>query len=266
MPAGERVMPFQYREMESKPNSGGRAAFSLGIACPMANEADTAERFVREVLRQCDGFKEVHMFVVLDRATTDNTRAILEHFAQTEPRLRVVWAPENRCAVDAYIRGYREALAAGCDWILEIDGGFSHQPNDIPRFFDRFEQGYDCVFGTRFGLGGRITDSSFKRRIVSRGGTILANMLLGTHLTDMTSGFELFSRRALQMVLDRGIESRGHFFQTEIKFYCSGLHIAEVPIHYKSASPRLSSAAISEAFRKLWQLHRESKQPRENRS
>jgi dolichol-phosphate mannosyltransferase len=230
----------------------------------MANEADTAERFVREVLRQCGGFREVQMFVVLDRATTDTTRAILEQVAQAEPRLRVVWAPENRCVVDAYIRGYREALAAGCDWILELDSGFSHQPGDIPRFFDRFEEGYDCVFGTRFGPGGRLTNSSFKRRIVSRGGTLLANVLLGTRLTDMTSGFELFSRRALQKVLDRGIESRGHFFQTEIRFYCSRLHIAEVPIHYKSASPRLSGAAISEAFRGLWKLYSESKQPREN--
>src|SRR5262249_23600817 len=162
-------------------------------------------------------------------------RAILDQMAQKESRLHVVWAPEDRCAVDAYVRGYKEALAAGCDWILEIDGGFSHQPEDIPQFFAKLGEGYDCIFGSRFGLGGSISDSSWKRWIVSRGGTLITNWVLGTSLTDMTSGFQFFSRRALQMVLDRGIESRGHFFQTEIKFYCSQLRIAEVPIHYKSA-------------------------------
>jgi dolichol-phosphate mannosyltransferase len=235
-----------------------RAAIQLGIVTPMANEAHTAERFVFDVLGHCDGFRTVTMFVVLDRATGDNTRELLETFALTEPRLRVVWAPENRCAVDAYVRGYRDALAAGCDWILEIDGGFSHQPADIPKFFALLGDGYDCIFGTRFGRGGSITDSSWKRRIVSRGGTFLTNLLLGTRLTDMTSGFQLFSRDALQMILDRGIESRAHFFQTEMKVHCRDLNIAEVPIHYQAASPRLKGTAITEAFRQLWKLRKAS--------
>jgi dolichol-phosphate mannosyltransferase len=233
-----------------------RAAVTLGIVCPMANEEACAERFVREVLCQCGGFKSVQMFVVLDGATSDNTRGILDALASAEPRLRVVWAPENRCVVDAYVRGYREALNAGCDWILEIDAGFSHSPDDMPRFFAKIGRGYDCIFGTRFAGGGRIQDSSLTRRIVSRGGTLLANLLLRTRLSDMTSGFQLFSRRALQMVLERGIASRAHFFQTEIKFYCSNLSIVEVPITYKAASPRLSSSSLSEAFRQLWRLYR----------
>jgi len=237
-----------------------RAAISLGIVTPMANEAASAQRFVFEVLGKCDGFRSVTMFVVLDRATQDNTRELLEEFSKMEPRLQVVWAPENRCAVDAYVRGYREALAAGCDWILEIDGGFSHQPDDIPKFFARLGDGYDCIFGTRFGHGGTITDSSFKRRIVSRGGTLLTNLLLGKRLTDMTSGFQLFSRDALQMIVNRGIESRAHFFQTEMKVYCRNLKIVEVPIHYKAASPRLKGSAIGEAFRQLWKLRRTSRQ------
>ena len=50
------------------------------------------------------------MFVVLDRACKDNTRALLDEFATHEPRLTVIWAPENTNVVDAYVRGYREAM------------------------------------------------------------------------------------------------------------------------------------------------------------
>ncbi|HEX8722601.1 MAG TPA: hypothetical protein VF736_18435, partial [Pyrinomonadaceae bacterium] len=140
--------------------------------------------------------------------------------------------------------------------VLEIDAGFSHQPSDIPRFFEKMSEGFDCVFGSRFCPGGAVTESPLKRRVISRGGTLLTNLLLGTRLTDMTSGFELFSRAALQRVLRRGVNSRGHFFQTEIKAHCHGLRVAEVPIHYRAASPSVNNGVLKDAFVNLWRLFR----------
>jgi len=218
----------------------------------MANEGDEAVPFCQAVLEQCSGFQKVTFYAVFDRVTKDSSLDQMRAFGQSEPRLLVVWAPEDRCVVDAYLRGYKEALDAGCDWILEIDAGFSHLPEDIPQFFDAMEQGMDCVFGSRF--IGRFEKSSIKRRMISWGGTKLANLLLGTRQTDMTSGFELFSRETLNMVMGRGIQSRAHFFQTEIKTYCRKLKFVEVPITYRSASPRLGISAVKEAFRQLWRL------------
>src|SRR5689334_9566374 len=207
------------------------AEINLGIVCPMANEEDSAVSFVSAVLDRCvpAGFKSVTLFAVLDRVSRDRTRELLTGLKEERPQLAVVWSPENRSVVDAYVRGYCEALEAGCDWILEIDAGFSHQPADIPQFFDKMLEGYDCVFGSRFCKGGSVSDSSTKREIISRGGTFLANLLLGTKLKDMTSGFEMFKRDTLAEILRKGIRSRGPFFQTEIKAYCRNLRIAEVP-------------------------------------
>ncbi len=236
-----------------------RGEIALGIACPMANEGPDGARFVEEVLRHCGGFRRVEFFAILDKATDDNSLELLRDLATREPRLRVIWAPENRHVVDAYFRGYREALAAGHDWVLEIDAGFSHQPADLAAFFAAMECGYDCVFGSRFMKGSRVTESTLKRTIVSRGGTFLTNLLTGTKQTDMTSGFELFSRAALEMVVAKGVQSQAHFFQTEIKFHCRNLRIVEVPIHYRSPSPRLGSSAVKDAFRQLWRLRQESR-------
>jgi dolichol-phosphate mannosyltransferase len=224
----------------------------------VANESATIIRFVRSVVDECNqaGFQSVKFFAVLDKVSKDNTLELLRQLAVEEPRLEVVWAPENRSVTDAYIRGYREALNSGCDWILEIDAGFSHQPSDIPRFFEKMNEGYACVFGSRFCAGGEMTESSFKRRFISRGGTLLANLLLGTKLKDMTSGFELFSRPALQEVLAKGIRSRGPFFQTEIKAYCRNLRIAEVPISYRAPSHNINRKALKDAFGNLWRLFR----------
>ncbi|MFN2508701.1 MAG: glycosyltransferase [Chthoniobacterales bacterium] len=227
---------------------------SLAIVCPMANEGQKAVAFVDAVLAQCQGFREKTFLVVLDRANKDNTLDLMNEHAKSTPELKVIWAPENRGPVDAYVRGYKEALALDADWILEIDAGFSHQPSDIPVLFEKMKEGYDCVFGSRFCPGGSISDSSKKRYWISWGGTFLTNLLLGTRLRDMTSGFQLFTREALQMIVDRGIQSRGPFFQTEMKTYVRRLKVAEAPIHYRAASHNVGSKQIKDAFKNLWRL------------
>jgi dolichol-phosphate mannosyltransferase len=227
---------------------------SLAIVCPMANEGERSVDFVNAVLAQCSEFRSRKFLVVLDRANKDNTLDLMREHATTTPDLVVVWAPENRGPVDAYVRGYREALALNPDWILEIDAGFSHQPSDIPVLFRKMQEGYDCVFGSRFTEGGSISDSSRKRYWISWGGTLLTNVLLGTKLRDMTSGFQLFTRDALQMIVDRGIHSRGPFFQTEMKTYARKMKIAEAPIQYRAASHNVGNKQIKDAFSNLWRL------------
>ena len=231
-----------------------RENISLAIVCPMANESSSAVEFVRQVLGECDGFKWVRFFAVLDGVSKDNTMELLESYARIEHRLSPVWAPENRCVVDAYKRGYREAIMSGADWVLEIDAGFSHRPADASKFFAKMAEGYDCVFGTRFASGGRIEGSSGKRALLSRGGTILTNLLLNTRLSDMTSGFQLFRREVLEKILEKGIFSRGPFFQTEMKAYCLNLRIAEVPIIYSMASHNVAMGSIRESFEQLGRL------------
>lgn len=226
----------------------------LGVVTPMANEAATAVAFVDRVLAACASFRfaAVTLYVVLDSISRDETRALLEAHAVERPELNVVWAPECRGVADAYVRGYREALAAGCDWILEIDAGFSHDPAEIGLLLDAMP-GNDCVFGSRF-VNGAVNLGTPWRRTISRGGTALTNLVLGTHLTDMTGGFELFTREALEHVLARGIRSHGPFFQTEIKAHCRHLRFTEVPIHYDSSSHKVGARAIGEALVNLGRL------------
>jgi len=227
---------------------------SLAIVCPMANEGQRAVEFVDAVLAKCGEFRAKTFLVVLDRANKDDTLDLMNEHATKTPDLKVIWAPENRGPVDAYVRGYREALALNPDWVLEIDAGFSHQPEDIPVLFQKMQEGHDCVFGSRFCRGGSISDSSKKRYWLSWGGTLLTNLLLGTRLHDMTSGFQLFSRDALQMIVDKGIQSRGPFFQTEMKTYARRLNIAEAPIRYRAASHDVGGKHIKDALRNLWRL------------
>ena len=228
----------------------------LGIVTPMAGEEATARQFISAVLEHCHGFKSVRYYTVVDRASGKPTENILSEIAAQDSRVKVVVAYENRNVVDAYMRGYQQAIMEDCDWILEIDGGFSHRPEDIPRFFATMQEDYDAVFGCRFCKGGKFTDSTKFRYLVSFGGTRLINLALGTKLEDMTSGFELFKKKTLEFALEKGIHSKAHFFQTEIKYHLRNHRITELPIHYKTGKATVGVEALKDSFRNLYRLYR----------
>ena len=146
--------------------------------------------------------------------------------------------------VDAYMNGFREALNDGHEIIIEMDGGLSHDPRAIPAFLRALNEGNDCAFGSRYINGGSMVDSPFKRRFLSKGGSILAQWLLGAKLADMTSGFQAFRRSVLLKAVDYPLLSKAHFYQTELRHLLRKEKLIEVPIHYRAPSPRVSSGAI----------------------
>jgi dolichol-phosphate mannosyltransferase len=119
-------------------------------------------------------------------------------------------------------------------------------------FLRVLNEGNECAFGSRFINGGSMGDSPFKRRMLSKTGTTLANLLLGTKLQDMTSGFQGFHRDVIRDILNYQLLSKAHFYQTELRYLLRNRRIFEVPIHYKAPSPRVSQSAIKNANQTLW--------------
>lgn len=238
----------------------------LGIVCPMANERENAESFTKDVLNACEPyqFKNIRFHAILDNVSKDGTVDIMRNLAERDPRVNMVWAPENRCVVDAYVKGYQTCLDAGHDWILEIDAGYSHRPEDISRFFDKMMEGNDCVFATRYAKGGRMTKIHPINYFISRGGTLLAKIVLGAKLSDMTTGFELFSAKALRSILDQGLISKGSFFQTELKAHAHTFKIDEVGIVYHPTPSRVRASEIKDSLTSLFALRRKIKDARRN--
>lgn len=221
------------------------------MVIPLANEEQTIDELLRRVLNQLG--PDDRIYCVVDHASRDATRARIEQASNADRRIVCVWAPENRSVVDAYFRGYREALAAGCKWILEMDGGLSHLPEQIPQFVQAMQSGYDYAAGSRFIRGGRF-QGMLSRWVVSKGGTLLSNLLLGTRMKDMCSGFECFTHEALSHVVKIGVRSRANFFQTEIRFMLREWNWIELPITYHAPPKFVPNGAVVESLRTLWSL------------
>jgi dolichol-phosphate mannosyltransferase len=221
------------------------------LVIPLANEEDEFAPFVDALRGTLDRLGTGAVYFVVDRVSTDRTLQLSQDLASNDPRFRAIWAPENRNVVDAYIRGYREAHANGHAIIIEMDAGLSHDPRAIPMFLRVLNEGNECAFGSRFINGGSITESNYKRTLLSKVGTILSNVLLGTRMYDTTSGYQGFHRAIVGRFLAYPLRSQAHFYQTELRYLLRRSRFAEIPIHYKAPSPRVSQRAIGDSIKVL---------------
>ena len=222
------------------------------IVMPVANEADTMAQVIDEIMSL--PYENLYYYPVIDDFSKDDTEKIIRSKAEQNSRIKLIYYKESRGVISCYLEGYRQALEDGADRIIEMDGGLSHDPRQLPEFIEKLDEGYDCVWGSRFIEGGGVSELPLYRRLLSGGGTLLSNLVLGTRLKDMTSGYEAFQRHVLEsMNLDR-IMSTGHMYQTEMRFYCRNLNCIEVPIHYVGSSTGLKASTVVEALEILFKL------------
>lgn len=219
---------------------------------PMANEEADFKPFIDLLNFVINELNPGNVYFVVDKASKDRTLELCQELSVKDPRYVTVWAPENKNVVDAYVRGLRAAYEAGHELIIEMDAGLSHDPRAIPMFLRVLNEGNECAFGSRFINGGSMGDSPFKRRLLSKTGTVLANVLLGTELRDMTSGYQGFHRDVVSKIINHEFKSKAHFYQTELRYLLRKRRLFEVPIHYQAPSPRVSPNAIKNAYRTLF--------------
>lgn len=222
------------------------------VVVPMANEEHDFYPFISALQKELDMLKSGSVFLIVDNVSKDKTLELCRHLSENDKRFHTIWAPENRNVVDAYIRGYKEALKnSDAEFIIEMDAGLSHDPASLEIILNSLDQGTQCVFGSRFIEGGSMGDSPAKRQSLSKTGTILSNLLLGTKLHDMTSGYQGFQRNIVEKFTAYELKSKAHFYQTEIRYLLRKYPSKEIPIHYQAPSPRVSKKAITNSIETL---------------
>lgn len=233
------------------------------IVMPVANEESSIGGVLEEILNL--PYDNLFVYPVMDAFSKDGTERIIREMQSRDERIHLVFHEKSRGVVSCYLHGFKMALADGAERIIEMDGGGSHLPKEVPQFIEKLDEGYDCVWGSRFIPGGDISNHPLYRRILSSGGTILSNIVLGTKLKDMTSGFEAFQRPVLEALNLDAFLSTGHMYQTEMRFYCRNLKTVEVPIHYIGSESSLKFKSIKEALRILFQLKKHEAEVRDVR-
>ena len=223
------------------------------VCLPTYNELENLEamvRALRAVLREGD------RVLVVDDASPDGTGALADRLAGELPFVSVLHRPGKEGLGPAYIAGFRHALADGAELVLEMDCDFSHDPAAVPSLIAAAEAGADLVLGSRYVAGGSIPNWGALRRVVSVGGNLYAQVILGSRLRDLTGGFKCFRARVLETIDLDAISARGYAFQIETTYRVirAGFRVVEVPISFSDREhghSKMSKAIVAEA---IWQV------------
>jgi dolichol-phosphate mannosyltransferase len=224
------------------------------VIIPTYNEFDNLEPLVRELLANDLGID----VLVIDDNSPDGTGELAERLAAETNRIQVLHRAGKLGLGTAYTLGFRRALAQGYDRVVEMDGDFSHRPQDLPRLLEAADWA-DVVIGSRNVPGGQTPGWSPVRLLISRGGSLFARLVLGLPMRDCTSGFKCFTRAALELLDLDALRSNGYAFQVEVNHASSraGLRIAEVPIIFperRRGASKMSMKIVYEAAVLVLQL------------
>jgi dolichol-phosphate mannosyltransferase len=209
------------------------------VVIPTYNEIDNIREIISATLAVFTKIPrhDCHILVV-DGNSPDGTGEAVKNIAQDNPRVQLLVENKKSGLGGAYIYAFRYAMQnLYPDVILEMDADFQHDPNDIPRFLEKLEQGYDYIIGSRFTKGGSIPKEwSLTRKFWSVGGNLFSKVVLGIYsISDFTSGFKA-SR--VKNYLDRldldSVRSKGFAYKIDLlyKMYKLNAKIAEVPIEF----------------------------------
>ncbi len=219
------------------------------VVLPTYNEAGNLEPMAEAIHAAAP---DVHILVVDDNSP-DGTGEIADRLAAADERISVLHREFKQGLGPAYIAGFREALAAGAELIVEMDADFSHDPAQLPGLLAAAGEGRaDLVIGSRYVPGGGVTEWGALRRAISRGGSAYARAMLGLDVQDLTGGFKVFRRRVLEALDLDSVEARGYAFQVEMTYRALqlGFEVAEVPITFRErqiGSSKMSRAIVAEA-------------------
>lgn len=171
--------------------------------------------------------------LVVDDNSTDGTGDVASSIAERRPGLQVIRRPAKTGLGDAYMEGFRAAMAKGAEFVVTMDGDLSHSPKTIPTMFESMGDA-GCVVGSRYVEGGLIEDWTIDRRVLSWAANRFVSLLFGMPVRDCTSGFRLYRREVIESMLEHKTISQGYSFIVEILMIAAkGNHrIVEVPIRF----------------------------------
>lgn len=185
--------------------------------------------------------------LVIDDNSPDGTGRILDARSESNPSLTVIHRAGKSGLASAHLQAMRWTIENGFDALVTMDADGSHLPAQIPRLLAALS-GVDFVIGTRY-RGGSHQAGTF-RRILSSGANGLARVILPTGLSEYTTSFRAFDRRALEVLVNSDFVSGGYAFFVECVelLHQSGLAMTEVPIDFVDRTHGSSKIPKSQIF------------------
>lgn len=215
------------------------------IVVPTFNERSNIGRLVEQIFAAVN---DIHVLVV-DDDSPDGTAAFVESLSARHPNLRVLRRTTERGLGRAYTAGILHGLEHGFEIVGTMDADLSHDPAYLPAMLQLLRS-HDVVIGSRYVEGGGTVNWGVHRKLLSWFANKFAASLLQIPAHDITSGYRLYRRDALEWIRSTEIKSTGYSFLGELLYraHRGGARIAEQPIIFQDRTNGVSKLHRREIY------------------
>jgi dolichol-phosphate mannosyltransferase len=227
------------------------------IIIPTYNEKENIENIIRAIFAL---EKKFHILVVEDNSP-DGTADIVRRMQDEFPESLFMIERKGKLGLGtAYIAGFKWAIEHQYDYVFEMDADFSHNPNDLPRLYNKCaSEGYEVAIGSRYVSGVNVVNWPMGRVLMSYFASKYVRFITGLPIHDTTAGFKCYRRQVLETIGLDNIKFKGYAFQIEMKFtaYKCGFKIAEVPVIFVNrelGTSKMNTSIFGEAVFGVIQL------------
>ncbi len=220
---------------------GVKGLFSVVI--PAFNEANNLIHTVPRLIQRLTEEKIYHEIVVVNDNSSDNTEEVLKQLALQYPTLRWVKnSPPNGFGLA--VRCGLRAFAGEAVVIVMADG--SDSPEDVVTFYKKLQEGYECVFGSRFNTGGKVVDYPRHKLLLNRLANNFIRILFQIRYNDVTNAFKCYRRHVIAGLNPLLANHFNLTVELPLKAIIRGFHYTVVPNAWYNRKEGISKLKIRE--------------------
>jgi len=166
----------------------------LSVIIPARNEAASLGATAAGIVSSLDGAGIPFELLVVDDHSTDNTKDVIDELHRKDPR--IVRVPNDSPPGFGFaVRKGLDIYKGGAAVVVMADN--SEDPADIIKYYRKIQEGYDCVFGTRFSKDSVVTGYPSHKLALNRAGNKFIQMLFWLRYNDISNAFKCYTREAI---------------------------------------------------------------------
>lgn len=215
---------------------------ALSVVMPVRNEAEVIRRVLDATAEALSEAKIPFEFVVVDDRSTDDT---VHEVAKARSRTGSI-----RCLPNGLASGFGNAIHWGLrhttgDILAVMMGDGSDSPQDLIRYVETIESGYDCAFGHRFLEASEIEGYPTVKYVFNRVGNWLVACLFALPYTDVTNAFKAYRASVVDRLLPLRSEGFEVTLELPLRAVGQGASFAVVPVSWKDRSTGTSKMHLA---------------------
>ena len=219
------------------------AVKTLSIIIPAYNEEDCIESTTHLISERLERDKIDYEILVVNDNSKDNTEAVLQKINQENPRIRYI--------NNYYPNGFGFAVRCGLenfsgDAVAVVMADNSDSPDNIVDYYYQLQEGYDCVFGSRFIKGGKVIDYPMHKLFINRLANLFIQVLFGLKFNDTTNAFKIYRKEVIEGISPLLSHHFNLTVEMPLKAIVRGYSYTTIPITWRNRTTGISKLKLKE--------------------